>query len=516
MGLNETKGSWCLLTTRLEPVANAVPRHLQMNDGPYFLGKLSDDACCKFKKKCDGLPLAAKLIGGLLLNSGLEKWQSIVKESLLNEYQSQINQVLKVSFDHLSPPSVKKCFACCSIFPQDTELGEDELIQHWIAEGFVLKNNRVMEETGGEYLRIFLQNSLLEKVQGSWRTYYKMHDLVHDFAKSILNPESSNQDRYLALNSSEGLAENTTRTIPASIRTLFLHVKGGISVDMLLRFKYLHVLRLYGNDVKFLPSSIGKLPSLRLLDISSSGIRSLPESLCKLYNLQTLTMRDDVLEGGFPKRMSDLISLGHLNYNDDDAEFKMPMQMGRLTRLQTLKFFNVSQEKGCGIEELGSLTYLKRSLSVRNLGLVKGKEAAKQAKLVEKPDLSELEFEWEKEEGRSRASGSSTRRRKFFPALESLWVIGCLQLTTLPCSCKSLDVQRCHNLTSIKMGYGTASVEELSIRFCDNLRELPDLDLFGPSLQRLTISFCPRLISLGSCRSLRSLSVKRLSQIDPS
>nr|XP_027081990.1 uncharacterized protein LOC113704321 [Coffea arabica] len=116
---------------------------------------------------------------------------------------------------------------------------------------------------------------------------------------------------------------------------------------------------------------------------------------------------------------------------------------------------------------------------------------------------------------------------------------GCLQLTTLPCSCKSLDVQRCHNLTSIKMAYGTASVEELSSRFCDNLRELPDLDLFGPSLQRLTISFCPRLISLGvngqkcplpcleelridhceglttisdkmfqSCRSLRSLSVK--------
>ncbi|XP_071924387.1 uncharacterized protein [Coffea arabica] len=496
-----------------------------------------------------------------------------------------------------------------------------------------------MEERGGEYLRILLQNSLLEKVEEPWRTYYKMHDLVHDFAKSILNPKSSNQDRYLALNSSEGLAENTTRTIPASIRTLFLHLEGGVSTDMLLRFKCLHVLKLSGYDVESLPSSIGKLLHLRLLDIKSSRIRSLPESLCKLYNLQTLTMRAGDLEGGFPKRMSDLISLRHLNYYHDDAEFKMPAQMGRLTCLQTLRFFN-------------------------------GKEAAKKAKLFEKPDLSFLEFKWksgeresdnreedvleglqphpklqrlgihsfmgnkfpqwlinlsklealwiddckrcselpslgqlpslkrlflrrldniqsvgdelygintnEEEEGRSRASGSCTRRRKFFPALEVLHVrdmeklvewkdaeqarstvgeaeadvfpmlrdfyIGCCpQLTTVACSCKSLYVENCGNLTSIKkMGYGAASVEDLWIDSCDNLRELPDLDLFGSSLRQLAIRWCPRLISLGvngqkcplpclgnlcidnceglttisdkmfqSCRSLRSLSVMR-------
>nr|XP_027075165.1 putative disease resistance protein RGA4 [Coffea arabica] len=529
----------------------------------------------------------------------------------------------------------------------------------------------MMEETGGEYLRILLQNSLLEKVQDKLRTYYKMHDLVHDFAKSILNPESSNQDRYLALNSSEGLVEKTTMTIPASIRTLFLHLEDGISAGMLLRFKYLHVLRLSGNDVVFLPSSIGKLLHLRLLDISSSRIKSLPESLCKLYNLQTLTIRNNALGEGFPKRMNDLISLRHLNYYHHRAKFKMPMQMGQLTCLQTLKFFNVSQEKGCGIEELGTLKYLRGSLEIRNLGLVEGKDAAKQAKLFEKPNLSRLRLDFRRkrghrksdncdedvfeglqphpnlqkleiryfmgtkfsqwlinlpklvelwiedckrcselpslgqlpslkrlylnklenirsigdefygittneegeEKGRSRASGSSTRRRKFFPALEELRVAymknlvewkdadqvrstiaeeaadvfpmlmdlsiqHCPQLTTLPCSCKILDVQYCRNLTSIKTGYGTASVEKLKIGCCNNLRELPE-DVFGSSLQRLSIESCPRLISLGvngkkcplpclerlsiqycyglttisdkmfeSCQSLRSLSVE--------
>ncbi|CDP20339.1 unnamed protein product [Coffea canephora] len=650
MGLNETKGSWCLLTTRQVPVADVVSTHLKMNSGPYFLGKLSGDECWSIIKgkvmsageevpeelealkkqilgRCDGLPLAASLIGGLLLNNRREKWHSIVQESLLDECQSEIDQILKVSFDHLSPASVKKCFAYCSIFPQDTELEQDLLIELWMAEGFVQpdrQNQRLMEEIGGDYLTILLQNSLLEKVEESWRTCYKMHDLVHDFAKSVLNPKSSSQDRYLALHSYEELAENVRWNKVASIRSLFLHLGGGISADtnMLSRFKHLHVLRFSGNDVKFLPSSIGKLLSLRLLDISSSRIASLPESLCKLYNLQTLRMRDRALGMDFPKRMSDLISLRHLNYYHYSAEFKMPAQMGRLTCLQTLKFFNVSQERGRGIEELGTLKYLKGSLEIRNLGLVNGKEAAKQAKLFEKPDLSSLKFMWDsegcdedvleglqphpnlqrlgihsfmgnkfpqwfmnlsklvvlrievcrrcselpslgqlpslkrlylgsldnirsigdefygittnegEEEGRSRASGSSTRRRKFFPALEELYVAdmeklvewkgadqvrstvgeaeadvfsmlrnlsiqNCPQLITLTCSCKSLDVRSCDNLTSIKTGYGTASVEELRIDSCDNLRELPDLDLFGSSLQRLTIASCPRLISLG-------------------
>ncbi|CDP21435.1 unnamed protein product, partial [Coffea canephora] len=327
--------------------------------------------------------------------------------------------------------------------------------------------------------------------------------------------------------------------------------------------------------------------SAPVIDISSCRITSLPESLCKLYNLQTLTMSDGSLARGFPKGMSDLISLRHLNYNDYHAKFKM---IGRLTHLQTLKFFNVSQERGCGIEELGTLKYLKGSLEIRNLGLVKGKEAAKQAKLFEKPNLSCLVFEWESGDRESdnrdedvleglqphqnlqtleirhfmgnkfpqwlinlpklvelrieyctRCSelpalgqlpslkhlylrrldnvryvgdefyGRSTRTRKFFPAFEELCVFSmrnlvewkdadqvrstigeaevdvfpmlrdfhiqsCPQLITLPCSCKIL--------------------QKLRIYFCDNLRELPE-DVFGSSLQKLTISFCPRLISVG-------------------
>ncbi|XP_071906335.1 putative disease resistance protein RGA3 [Coffea arabica] len=413
--LKPKKGSWCLVTSRLQEVAIVLSRHRQINFTRHDLRKLYDDDCWSIVKnwatvgeevpkelealrkqvlrRCDGLPLAATLIGGLLSKKRKEDWLSIFEESLLNGDQGGIKQILKVSFDHLSPAPVKKCFAYCSIFDQDTELEPDLLVELWMAEGFLQPDsqNQMMEGIGYEYLRTLLQTSLLEEVKGKWRTWYKMHDLVHDFAKSILNCDSSNQDRYLAIYSSK--RETINEKSPASLRTLFL--EGGIADDMLSKFKYLHVLKLFGADVKELPTSIGKLIHLHLLDISGSRIRTLPESLCKLYCLQTL--RIDKLEKGFPKEMSNLISMRHLHYDDDNTgrKIQMPSRIGRLTCLQTLKFFNIGrQEEGRGIQELGTLQDLKGFLEIRNLELVNGKDDAELANLSKKPNMYRLVFEW--------------------------------------------------------------------------------------------------------------------------
>ncbi|XP_071939889.1 putative disease resistance protein RGA3 [Coffea arabica] len=314
-----------------------------MNDGPYILGRLADDECWSILKE--------KAIRG----EGVPKELEALKEKILRRCDG-----LPLAASLIE---AKKCFACCSIFPQDTELEQDLLTELWMAEGFLQpghQNGSVMEEIGSDYLRILLQASLLEKVEEEERTYYKMHDLVHDFAKSILNPKSSNQYRYLALYSSEAKAKNITEKIPTSLRTLFL--ENGISDNMLSKMEYLHVLKLAGPDVNVLPNSIGSLLHLRFLDISDSGITTLPESLCKLYNLQTLRINGEKLHEGLPEGTSNLISLRHLHYYHSDAELQMPIKLGRLTSLQTLEFFNIGEEKGCGVEELGTLKDLKGSL----------------------------------------------------------------------------------------------------------------------------------------------------------
>ncbi|XP_071905644.1 putative disease resistance protein RGA3 [Coffea arabica] len=498
--LKPKKGSWCLVTTRLQEVAIVLSRHPQINFTRHELGKLCDNDCWsiinkwvnvgeevpKDKKervlrRCDGLPLAAKLIGGLLSKKRKEEWLSILEESLLNRGQGGIEQIVKVSFDHLSPAPVKKCFAYCSIFHQDTELEQDPLVELWMAEGFLQpdsQNERTMEKIGCEYLRILLQTSLLEEVKEERRTWYKMHDLVHDFAKSILNRSSSNQDRYLA--ASERMVENINEKSSASLRTLFL--EGGIADETLSKFKYLHVLKLFGADAKKLPKSVGKLIHLHLLDISGSRIRTLPESLCKLYSLQTL--RIDRLEKGFPKEMSNLISMRHLHYFDYDKglEIQMPSRIGQLTCLQTLEFFNIGrQEEGRGIQELGTLQDLKGSLEIRNLELVNGKDDAELAKLSKKPNLHRLVYEW-----RNRYWGSDNCDEDVLEGLQPHPNLKELQILKFM---GDRFPQWFMNLT-------LTSLVELRVADCTRCRELPALGQL-PFLQRLYLTGLENIRGIG-------------------
>ncbi|GLT57492.1 hypothetical protein SLA2020_304600 [Shorea laevis] len=133
------------------------------------------------------------------------------------------------------------------------------------------------------------------------------------------------------------------------------------------------------------------MKSLRFLDISATGIKELPESINKLYNLQTFRFMDC-----YPLEMPSegigyLINLRHIHFNCSDT---MPANIGRLTSLQTLGSFYVGTRKGLKIEELGSLSGLKGGLEIRNLELVEDKSEAEQAKLHEKA-VDELELCWD-------------------------------------------------------------------------------------------------------------------------
>ncbi|CDP19195.1 unnamed protein product [Coffea canephora] len=578
--LEAKKGSWCLVTTRLEHVATTLSGLPQINFTRHGLGKLCNDDCWsiinkwatvgeevpkeledikeRVLRRCDGLPLAAKLIGGLLSKKRKEEWLSILEDSLLNGDQGGIEQIIKVSFDHLSLAPVKKCFAYCSIFDQDAELEQDLLVELWMAEGFLQPDsqNQTMEGMGYEYLRTLLQTSLLEEVNEGWRTWYKMHDLVHDFAKSILNRNSSNQDRYLAVYSSERMVDTINAKTSASLRTLFL--EGGIADDMLSKFKYLHVLKLFGEDVKELPTSIGKLIHLHLLDISDSMITTLPESLCKLYSLQTL--RIGKLEEGFPKEMSNLISMRHLHYlismrhlHYDDGrtrrEIQMPSGIGRWTCLQTLEFFNIGrQEEGRGIQELGTLQDLKGSLEIRNLELVNGKDDAELAKLSKKPNLHRLVYEW-----RNRYRGTDNCDEDVLEGLQphpnltelhirnfrgdqipqwlvksstlvELHLVNCRKLPALG----QLPFLKCLYLTGLEnirsIGLSFYTLKKLSLKSMKNLEEWKDasemmstagevhvMDVF-PVLEKLSISDCPQLTTIPTPSRFPSLDVLEIKE----
>ncbi|KAL3500726.1 hypothetical protein ACH5RR_039819 [Cinchona calisaya] len=356
VGLSTANGTWCLVTTRLLKVASIVTPN-----PPYLLAKLSDDDCWniliekaiageevpeelnsmrkEIVKRCCGLPLASNVIGSLLRMKMKEEWLSILENWLLNKSgdKNSIEQTLKLSFDHLPSSSIKKCFAYCSTFAKDAKLDRDQLIELWMAEGFLqpdLRTETTMGEIGENYCRILLESSLLEERTDKWEvSYCIMHDLVHDLAKSVLKSDSINlesgatdtnyQVRYLELNSSTDETLKPFENSSMSVHTLSL--QSSISGYLLQKFRNLHVLKLFGAKIMELPTAIGKLIHLLFINVSASVIQTLPESLCKLYNLQTLRMIDCYKLKALPRGMGNLISLRHLHYYSNDANFQMPL-----------------------------------------------------------------------------------------------------------------------------------------------------------------------------------------------
>ncbi|OMO94558.1 Disease resistance protein [Corchorus capsularis] len=363
-------------------------------------------------RRCGGVPLVASILGGSM-GFNLEKstWLSIKNSDALKlENNNEILTTLKLSFDKL-PFCLKQCFAYCSIFPKDHEIDRDQLIRLWMAQGFLQPSREsglsegsiaVMEDIGNKYFNDLLANSLFQDAErdayGNISTC-KMHDLVHDLAMSVSKSETLilkdnhvgdfSRVRHLnVLNVGEIMPE-VSGAITKKLHSLFLKFDGFHNFPG--DFKCLRSLSFEGACIEELPASLGRLRHLRYFDISWSNIRALPESMTKLYNMQTLRYICCYSLQSPPKGMGDLVSLRHILFNDP---MLMPLEIGQLTCVKTLPLFSVGTERGNQIEELGCLSQLRGELKISNLEYVRDKREAKAARLHEKTKIYKLEFVW--------------------------------------------------------------------------------------------------------------------------
>ncbi|XP_050256212.1 putative disease resistance protein RGA3 [Quercus robur] len=425
---NSNTGNNIVITTCSDNVGQIMKIH-----PPHHLEKLSKDDCWSIMKKrtfidgripldlevigreiakrCGGVPLTARVLGATMcFEFDKNKWLEIQNNKiwdLLDEDNSDIFLVLKLCFDLLPTPSLKRCFAYCAIFPKDYNMKKDEVIQYWMAEGFLLAKeaNMEMEDIGNMYFNILLATSFFQNAR---KDAYgniiscKMHNLVHDFALSISKFEtlilegdsvdngSSIQPLFARLDGKSTLGSSFSEVDSTKLRTL---ISENFNFDIMLsNFKWLRVLKLFGDGIMKLSDSIEQLIHLSLLDISYSEIEVLPKSITKLYNLQTL--RIEGFLHGLPEDLSNLINLRHIHINWD-CYVKTPKNMSMLTCLQTLPFFGVGSEDGYRITELGALKNLKGEIVIKNLESVKDEEEAKSAKLKEK-EIFNLGLYWDK------------------------------------------------------------------------------------------------------------------------
>ncbi|XP_026409803.1 putative disease resistance protein RGA3 [Papaver somniferum] len=376
-------GSKIIVTTRSNEVALVV----RGKSPSYDLSELSDDDCWIILRQrafapggakatpklealgyiiaqnCGGVPLAAKSIGGALYFKKKDsEWEAVTRDSKIWDLhrENQLLPALKLSYIHLSS-QIKQCFAYCSLFPKDTLIEKQVLVQLWMAEGFLHRSgknsDKQIEDVGNEYFDCLLANFLLQDVPGddNGETHFcKMHHLVHDLAEHVGMPEfsilkASKIDnvadiRRLRLSFDEPTYPKSLENA-SKLRTFISDVQGedqSIDYHNFFKNKQFRVLDLQWSGIKELPPSIENMKHLRYLDLSNTKIVELPEFITCLYNLQTLLLRYCHFLQKFPrKKMGSLKCLRYLDVSGSHFEV-LPEFITKLSNLRTLKLEDCS------------------------------------------------------------------------------------------------------------------------------------------------------------------------------
>ncbi|KAJ1438480.1 P-loop containing nucleoside triphosphate hydrolase [Sesbania bispinosa] len=394
-------------------------------------------------KKCKGLPLAAQSLGGILRRKdNIRDWNNILNSDIweLSENESKIIPALRISYHYL-PPHLKRCFVYCSLYPKDYEFKKNDIILLWMAEDLLppSKKGKALEEVGNECFDYLVSRSLFQRSNTrQYKECFVMHDLIHDLATFLgrefyftseeLGKETmtiiSSKTRHLSFRKLNGpILESFEAFESIKFLRTFMRVNASLNnekkflrtllrkfwrinvefspshnnekVLCIMKLKYLRVLSFSGfNNLSVLPDTMGELIHLRYLDLSYTSIMALPEPLCKLYNLQTLKLfgchRLTILASG----LQNLVHLHYLGIDDDTPLVEMPKGMSKLNQLNYLPYFIVGKHEENGIMELGGLSNLHESLSIRRLENVTNGSEALEARIMDKMYIKDLVLDW--------------------------------------------------------------------------------------------------------------------------
>ncbi|XP_073111295.1 disease resistance protein RPM1-like [Elaeis guineensis] len=124
------------------------------------------DIGIKIVEKCDGLPLAIKVIAGVLrsMDRNTIEWNKVLESDVwsMSQLHEELPGALFLSGENLSS-DIKQCFLYCSLFPEDSSMLHEDLIRYWVAKGFVkaTPGRTVMENLAEDYLRELIRRNLL-------------------------------------------------------------------------------------------------------------------------------------------------------------------------------------------------------------------------------------------------------------------------------------------------------------------------------------------------------------------
>ncbi|KAF3437609.1 hypothetical protein FNV43_RR20365 [Rhamnella rubrinervis] len=335
---DESNGSRILITTRVRDVAwhaSPTPAHeqrfLDENESWQLLQKKAfrggewrglpnlEEPGRKLAKSCGGLPLSIVLLGGILASK--EKSHRVWSRVLgnVNSYLAEGVSILKQSYNNL-PRELKPCFLYIGMYPEDSEIVVKNLIELWIAEGFIQSaRNTSIYDVAEEYLEKLIDRSMIQVaakgLNGGVKTC-RIHDLLRDLCIS-----ESRRDKFFDTYSIDNYVSFNTKSRRFSIQQyisaeslnfdqsscarslLFFRADYPISKSVwkqiYLGTKFIRVLYLFDLEIGKIPSQIGELIFLRCLFIRDCRAAYVSSSIWNCRHLETLHLDlQKPLEGG--------------------------------------------------------------------------------------------------------------------------------------------------------------------------------------------------------------------------
>ncbi|RWR73015.1 putative disease resistance protein [Cinnamomum micranthum f. kanehirae] len=288
-------------------------------------------------EKCDGLPLAIIVIGSSLRKRrDIAVWTNTLTElkspptCQIEGMEEVLFSCLRISYKRLSGDFQRNLFLYCSLYPEDCEIVITELAEYYWLEGNMEGVDSIKNawNKGCHMVSNLIDASLLER--GNDEKHIKMHDML----------------RLFALNEASGFLIKTGKHVKHPpeekewLQSQKISLMGCSLVRLLKRpnCSTLSILLLQDNDqLTVIPDSFFEyMHSLRIVDLSRTGIKSLPSSLWNVVNLRGLYLKDCRKLEELPSQVGALKQLEVLDFGGNTTIRYLPREVGELTRLKRL------------------------------------------------------------------------------------------------------------------------------------------------------------------------------------
>ncbi|KAJ1275272.1 hypothetical protein BS78_05G123800 [Paspalum vaginatum] len=385
--------------------------------------------------KCGGLPEVIVVIAEFL--GKCFNWAEnarILNDNFLFNLEtrpefSSLRGLLNWMHSHLGalPRDLRKLVAYLLIFPGDSSIRRRRLVMRWGAEGYSRDNeSHTADENGEELFSALVKQTMIQppplttttnmrlvsfEVNAIFREYMisrpdqkeNIATAIELFAlKGSCSPTSRRRGRHLVIEQSwardrivfENIDFSRLRSLTVFgkweaffvsecmkvLRVLDLEDASGVNnkdlqnmLDLLPRLKFLSLRGC--SNINYLPSSVGKLRQLQVLDVRYTNIVTTPMSITKLRKLQYFRAGPPMATCQDPSAPPTVaLMFSELRRYLQLAGVKVMSGIGKLTALNTLGVINVSGAGGKVIlKELRDLTQL-RKLEVSGVSKKNGKD----------------------------------------------------------------------------------------------------------------------------------------------